>query len=96
MPEKYIILMKDIPRYMYHQSETVVRSTPGTSNPFAVEVGLHQRSAFSHFLFSIMMDSLTENIRKEAPWQMMFADDAVRCAREKDVLEMELEQWSEA
>ena len=42
------------------------------------------------------MDSLTENIRKEAPWQMMFADDVVLGAREKNVLELELEQWREA
>ena len=61
-----------------------------------MEVGLHQGFAFSPFLFAIMMDSLTENIRKEAPWQMMFADDVVLCAREKDVLESELEQWREA
>ena len=27
---------------------------------------------------------------------MMFADDVVLCAREKDVLERELEQWREA
>ena len=37
-----------------------------------------------------------ENIRKEAPRQMMFADDVVLCAREKCVLELELEQWREA
>ena len=43
-----------------------------------------------------MMDSQMENIRKEAPWQMKFADDVVLCAREKDVLELELEQWREA
>ena len=42
-----------------------------------------------------MMDSLTENIIKEAAWQMMFADDVVLCAREKDVLELELDQWRE-
>ena len=42
------------------------------------------------------MDSLTENIRNEAPWQMMFADDVVPCAREKYVLALELEQWREA
>ena len=42
------------------------------------------------------MDSLPENIRKEAPWQMMFADDVVLCAREKYVLEAELERWREA
>ena len=62
----------------------------------AVEVVLHQGSAFSPFLFAIVMDSLTENTRKEAPWQMMFADDVVLCARKKDVMELELEQWREA
>ena len=45
---------------MYHQCESVVRCAAGTSEPFAVEVGLHQGPAFSPFLFSIMMDSLTE------------------------------------
>ena len=92
LPEKYIRLTKD----MYHQCETVVRCAAGTSEPYAVEVGLHQGSAFSPFLFAIMMDSLTENIRKEAAWQMMFEDDVVLCAREKYVLELELEQWREA
>ena len=42
-----------------------------------------------------MMDSLTENIEKEAPWQMMLADDVVLCAKEKGVglLELQLDQW---
>ena len=91
-PEKYIRLMKDF----YHQCETVVRCAEGTGEPFAVEVGLQQGPAFSSLLFAIMMDSLTENIRKQAPWQMMFAYDVVLCTREKDVLELELEQWREA
>ena len=69
MPEKYIRLMKD----MHHQRETVVRCATGTSEPFAVEVGLHQGSAFSPLLFAVMMDSLTENIRKNA-----LADDVRR------------------
>ena len=43
-----------------------------------------------------MMYSLTEDLRKEAPWQMMFADEVVLCAREKYVLELDLEQWMEA
>ena len=92
MPEKHTRLVKDI----YHQCETVVRCSAGTSEPFAVEVDLHQGSAFSPFLFAIMMDSLTENIRKEAPCQMMFADDVALCAREKDLWELELEQWRES
>ena len=54
--EKYIRLVKD----MYHQCETVVRCAARTNEPFAMEVGLHQGSAFSPFLFAIMMDSLTD------------------------------------
>ena len=73
-----------------------MRCAARTSEPFAVEVGLHQGSAFSSFQYAIILDSLTENISNEAPWQMMFADDVVVCAREKDVLELELEQWREA
>ena len=92
VPEKYIILVK----YMYHQCETVVRCAAGTSELFAVQVGLHKGSAFSPFLFASMLDSLTENIRKEAAWQMMFADDVVLYAREKYVLALELEQEREA
>ena len=72
--------------------DSVVRQ----GEPFAVEGGLHQGSAFSPFLFAIMIDSLTENIRKKPPWQMMFAYYVVLCAREKDELDLELEQWRES
>ena len=33
---------------------------------------------------------------RKTHWQMIFADDMVLCAREKDVLELELEQWRES
>ena len=77
--EKGFRLMLD----MYKDAETVVRSTAGTSETFSVKVGLHQGSAFSPFLFNIIMDVLTEGVRKELPWQMMFADDVVLCAEER-------------
>ena len=92
VPEKYIRLVKD----MYHQCETEVKCVSGTSEPFTVEVGLHQGSALSPFLFAIIMDALTDDIRKETPWQMMFADDVVLCAREKESLRDDLEAWREA
>ena len=90
--ETYIRLVKD----MHHQCETVASCAAGLSESSAVEVGLHQGSSFPPFLFAIMMDSRTENIRKETHWQMMFTDNVVLCAKEKDVLELELEQWMEA
>ena len=61
VPVKYIRLVKDI----YHKCETVVRCAAGTSEPLAVEVGLHQGSAFNPFLFAIMMDSLSETSEKK-------------------------------
>ena len=60
--------------YMYHQSETVVKCAVGTSNSFTVEVGLHLCSALSPFLSAIIMDVPTEDVRKSAPWQMLFAE----------------------
>ena len=82
-------------KHILHQRETVVRVVAGTSEPFAVEVNLHQRTAFNPFLFAIIKHSLTENIRKEASWQMMFAQDVVMCTREKDMLDVEVDQWRE-
>ena len=49
VPEKYIRRVNG----MYHQCETVVRCAAGTSEPYAVEVGLYQGSAFSPFLLPL-------------------------------------------
>ena len=56
---------------------TTVRSAAGLTEEFKVGVGLHQGSALSPFLFAIIMDKLTEDIRKDAPWDMLFADGIV-------------------
>ena len=60
---------------MYDGAITTVRSAAGLTGEFKVEVGLHQGSAFSPLLFAIIMNKLTENIRKDAPCDMLFADD---------------------
>ena len=39
-----------------------------------MKVGLHQESALSPCLFEMVMDRMTDEIREEAPWTMMFAD----------------------
>ena len=74
----------------------MVRSTAGTSEPLPVKVGLHQGSALSPFLFNIIMDVLTEGVRKESPWQMMFADDVVLCAEERREAQKDLSSWCNA
>lgn len=42
-----------------------------------VRVGLHQGSALSPFLLAVVMNRLTDEIRPESPWTMMFADEVV-------------------
>ena len=58
---------------------TTVRSAAGLTEEFKVDVGLHQGSALSqlHFAIIIIMDKLTEDIRKEASWDMLFVDNVV-------------------
>ncbi|KAK3545396.1 hypothetical protein QTP70_006940 [Hemibagrus guttatus] len=61
--EKYVRLVQD----MYEGSRTVVRCAVGQTEEFNVEVGLHQGSALSPFLFAIVMDQLSEEVRQESP-----------------------------
>ena len=53
------------------------------TNSKTVGVGLHQGSALSPCLFLILMDALTEGVRKEVPESMMLADDIVLCVGRK-------------
>ena len=71
--EKYVQLVQD----MYEGSETVVRCAVGTTKNFKVKVRLHQGSALSPFLFAVIMERLTDEVRRELPWTMLFADDIV-------------------
>ena len=50
----------------YDEATTIVRSATGLTEEFKVGVGLHQGLALSPFLFTIIMDKLTEDIRKDA------------------------------
>ena len=89
--EKYVKLVKD----MYGNSLTAIRTAAGLTEWFEVKVGLHQGSALSPFLFAIVMDTLTEDVRRDAPWNMLFADDIVLCCDTRDEAEEQLADWRE-
>ncbi|KAK3543312.1 hypothetical protein QTP70_014028 [Hemibagrus guttatus] len=78
---------------MYERSRTVVRCAVGQTEEFKVEVGLHHGSALSPFLFAMVMDQLSEEVRQESPWTMMFADDIVICSESREQVEENLERW---
>ena len=89
VPECYVESIQD----MYEGARTSVRSAVGLTEDFEVRVGLHQGSALSPFLFAIIMDVLTKDVRKEAPWDMMFTDDVALYREDKEELEVYLERW---
>ena len=90
--ECYIKIIKD----MYDGETTTVRSATGLTEEFKVGVGLHQGSALNPFLFVIIIDRLTEDIRKDAPWDMLFADDIVLSRQNYRELEEDLNIWRNA
>ena len=85
--EKYVQLVQD----MYEGSETVVRCVVGTTESFKVKVGLYQGSVLSPFLFAVIMDRLTDEVRREPPWMMLFADHIVICKETMEEIEQRLE-----
>ena len=89
LAEKYVRIIQD----MYDDSTTAVRCAVGVTDGFEVKVGLHQGSALSPCLFAMVMDRMTDEIREEAPWTMMFADDIVICSESKEQVEDKLESW---
>ena len=65
-------------------------------NSCTLGVGLHQGSALSPFLFAIIINRLTEDIRKDTPWDKLFADDIVLSRQNHRELEEDLEIWRNA
>ncbi|XP_063597924.1 uncharacterized protein LOC134774443 [Penaeus indicus] len=84
----YVRMVQD----MYNVYMTVVRSAVGTTEGFRIEVGLHQGSTLSPILFAVIMDTLTDGLRKGVPWYLMFADDNELCSESTGEVE-DLERW---
>ena len=91
IPEQYVRLVQD----MYDGGKTMVRSPAGDSKSFPVKIGLHQDSALSPFLFLLVLDTLTKDIQKEAPWNMIFADDVFLGDEDRKGVEGQVNLWTE-
>ena len=70
-----------------------MRCAVETTESFKVKVELHQKSALSPFLFAVIMDRLTDEVRREPPWTMLFADDIVICEETREEVDRRLESW---
>jgi hypothetical protein len=56
---KYITLIKN----MYDNVVTNVRTSDRDTNDFPINIGLHQGSALSPYLFALVMDEVTRDIQ---------------------------------
>ena len=60
---------------------------------FEVSVELHQGSALSPFLFVMVMDVLSEEIRNKELWELLYADDLVITADSEKDLPRRVGEW---
>jgi Reverse transcriptase (RNA-dependent DNA polymerase) len=73
VPTKYVTLIKD----MYTNVVTCVRACDDESDIFSIKIGLHQGSALSPYIFTLVMDEITKDIQGDIPWCILFAHDVV-------------------
>ena len=85
----YIRVIKD----MYEGVRTRVKTLGGDTEDFPIEIELHQGSALSPFLFTLVMEELTKEIQDEVPWCMLFANDIVLIDQIRQGINSKLELW---
>jgi hypothetical protein len=62
---------------MYDNVVTNVRTSDGDTNDFSINIGLHQCSALSPYLFALVMDEVTRDIQGGISCCMLFTYDVV-------------------
>jgi len=88
----YIRAIKDI----YEGTSTSVRTQDGATEDFPIKIRLHQGSTLSHYLFTLVLDVLTEHIQELAPRCMLFTDDVVMLGESREELNGRFETWRQA
>jgi Reverse transcriptase (RNA-dependent DNA polymerase) len=78
---------------MYTNVVTCIRACDDKSDTFSIKIGLHQGSALSSYIFTIVMDEITKDIQRDIPWCMFVADDVVLIDEKRIGVNQKLELW---
>lgn len=54
-----------------------MRCSISNTGKFKIKVGVCQGSCFFSLLLIIVMDAISEHIRREVPWDILYADDLI-------------------
>ena len=81
---------------MYENTKARVVVGSGMSNEFQVNIGLRKGSALSPLLFILVMELISRKIStKDALRKIMYADDLVIVAENREELQGALEEWND-
>ena len=78
---------------LYDEPKSQVRSAAGTSKPLRISVGVHQGSALSPLLFVLVMDVITRDLQRPAPYTLLYAGDVLLAAHDKADLQLLVQTW---
>ena len=78
---------------LYQGCKTKVICAAGESENFPIQVGLHQGSALSPFLFALVVDTVTSEVKRGLPEELLYADDLAITGRTQGELEVRLHTW---
>jgi hypothetical protein len=78
---------------MYDNIVVSVRTSDGDTNDFLINIGLHQWSTLSPYLFALVMDEVTRDIKDGIHWCMLFADDMILMDKSRTGVDQKLELW---
>ena len=81
---------------LYNGAKTRVRVGSAYSKEFEVKVGVHQRFVLSPLLFVIVVDVITENVRRGAVNELLYADDLAIMSEDMEDLKERFWNWKDA
>ncbi|VDM74445.1 unnamed protein product [Strongylus vulgaris] len=66
-----------------------------TVKTFRIKTGVHQGSVLSPLLFITVMDAVTEGLKQQPPWALLYVDDVVLMAENRKEVEEEAQRWKD-
>jgi hypothetical protein len=78
---------------MYDNVVTSVRISDGDTYDFLINIGLHQGSTLSHYLFALVMNDVTRDVQCGIPWYLLFIDDVILVDESRTEVDQKLELW---